>query len=200
MKPSFDQIRDLREQWEATLSATEYRQRMTAQVETMEVGDPGRAELLACLASDRSEEVSERSLELARAAFDDGGPTTIDARGEVVRALYLLGRDDEASLLVRHLLRTRSRDDVTVGLHATLGEVLEIIDRPKDAQRAYTVGLKYFDPELDDPDLDESLCLAGRYRVRRGLAVGRDEFDRCMEEISPDAAAAIRERVAGTLT
>jgi len=194
MKPTFEEICELREEWEGTLSPAEYRQRMLAQVEAMAVGDPGRAELLECLASDAGEPVTERTVELAEAAIADGGPTTVDPRVELVRAFSLLGREDEADALVRELMRARSRNDVMVGLHTRLGEVLEMIDRPKDAQRAYTIGLKDFDPDLDEPDIDESLCLTGRYRVRRLLALGHDGFDRCLEQLSPRAASAIQER------
>lgn len=194
MTPTFEDICELREEWEATLSPAVYRARIVALVETMSPGDSGRAELLECLASDRSEPVSERTVELVNAAIEDGGPTTVDPRGELVRVLYELGRDDEADALVQQLLRATSRDDVTVGLHTTLGEVLELLDRTRQAQRVYTIGLKDLDPEVDEPDLDESLCLAGRYRVRRAMALGIDAFDRCLEEASPDAAAAIRQR------
>jgi hypothetical protein len=196
MSPTFDEIRDLREEWEETLPSEEYRRRLTAKVEEMAVGEAGRAELLECLASDVDEPVTERTLELARAAVEDGGPTTMDPRVAVVRTLYDLGRDDEATDLVRELIRSRSRDDVTVGLHATLGEVLEMADRLREGHRAYTVGLKEFDPAQDEPTLDEDMCLAGRYRVRRALDLGRDAYDRCFEELSPTAAEAINERAA----
>jgi hypothetical protein len=198
--PTFEDICDLREEWEATLPHDEYRRRVLAQVDAMQVGEPGRAELLECLASDLDEPVTERTLELARAAVEDGGPTTIDARVEVVRALYALEREDEAGDLVRELMRARPRDDVTAGLHHSVGEALEMLARFRDAQRAYTVGLREFDPERDEPDFDEELCLAGRYRTRRALELGTDAFDRCFEEISPEGAAAIRDRAAaGTL-
>lgn len=199
MPAAFDEIRDLREEWEATLSPDEYRRQLLATLEEMEVGEVGRAELLECLASDFGED-HERALEFARAAVTDGGPTTIDARVALVRALYSLGRDDEAADLVRDLLRSPARDDVTAGLHATLGEVLEMTDRPHDAHRAYTVGLKEFDPDEDEPTVDEDMCLAGRYRVRRRLGLGADAFDRCFEELAPAGAAAIRERAAAGLT
>lgn len=194
MKPTFEDISDLRESWETTLSPADYRQRLLAQIETMAVGDPGRAELLQCLASDPSQPVSAETLDFAQAAIDDGGATTIDPRVERVRALKELGRDEEADALVRQLLRSPSRDDVMVGLHASLGEVLEMTSCFKDAQRAYTIGLKDFEPDLDEPDLNEDLCLAGRYRVRRLMGLGSDRFDRCLEEIAPRAAAAIRGR------
>jgi len=197
---TFEDIRDLREEWEATLSHEEYRRRLTAKVEEMEVGEPGRAELLECLASDPGEPVTERTLELARAAVEDGGPTTLDPRIAVVGALYDLGRDDEAADLVRELIRSQSSDSVTVGLHAVLGDLLEVKGRHREAHRAFTVGLKEFEPALDEPTLDEDLCLAGRYRTRRALSLGRDALDRCFEELSPDAAAAIRERTAAGST
>jgi hypothetical protein len=196
VQPDFDDICDLRERWEATLSPADYRARLFAQVDEMAVGAPGRAELLSCLSTQPGVPVTEESLALARAALEDGGPTTIDSRVKVLRALIELGRDDEAEPLTRELLRARDREGVTVGLHAALGEVLEMAERFRDAHRAYTIGLKEFDPEVDDPTLDEDLCLAGRYRTRRGLDLGFDLLDRCLEELSPQAATAIKERLA----
>jgi len=200
VKPDFEDICNLREQWEATLSPEDYRERVTAQLAEMAVGDPGRAELLSCLSTQPDFPLTEESLALARAALEDGGPTTIDSRVEVLRALLELGRDDEAEQMIRALLRARSRDGVTVGLHPALGEVLEMAGRTRDAHRAYTVGLKEFDPELDEPTIDEDLCLAGRYRVRRELGLGFDLLDRCLEELAPRAAASIRERSGGPPT
>jgi hypothetical protein len=192
----FDDIRDLREEWEATLPPAEYRARVQAQIEQMVVGQPGRAELLSCLAQDPDLPASEESLALARAAVDDGGPATVDPRVEVLRVLLALGRDEEATDLLRELVRARARDDVEAGLHATVGEVLEMAHRTREAHRFYTIGLKDFDPDRDDPDLDEDTCLSGRYRLRRQLGLGFDSFDRCLEELDPQRAAAIRERAA----
>lgn len=196
MTLGFDDIRDLREEWEMTLPPEQYRAQLRAHVDRMEVGQPGRAELLACLASDAGIPPSEESLALARAAVEDGGPTTIDPRVEVLRLLLALGRDEEATELTGELVRARPRDDVEVGLHAAAGEALEMADRTREAHRCYTVGLKHFDPDSDDPDLDEDLCLSGRYRVRRQLGLGPDAFDRCLEELRPTAADAIRRRAA----
>ena len=194
MPETFQDIRHLREEWEATLPAEAYRQRLAEKIDELAVGAPGRAELLECLSSDLDETDPERSLSLARAAEADGGPTTIDARVAVVRALYRLGRDDEAGDLARQLLRSSSREDVTVGLHTALGEVLEMVPLPREAQRAYTVGLKGVDPEIDDDDdltMDDVLCLTGRYRVRRALGAGRDGYDRFFEQVSPSVADAL---------
>jgi hypothetical protein len=194
VKPTIDDIRDLLEEWEATLPPDEFRERVRATIETMAVGDPGRAELLAHLGTELQPVATEHSLELVRAAVDDGGPTTIDARVELLRVLYWLDRQPEADKLARELLRAQPRDGVAVGLHASLGEVLELAERIREAHRAYTVGLKEFDPELDEPTMDEDVCLAGRYRVRRSLGMGTDALDRCLEELAPTAAASIRAR------
>lgn len=41
---------------------------------------------------------------------------------------------------------------------------------------------------------------AGRYRVRRYLGKGLDAYDRAFEELSPEPAQAIKERLAGDRT
>lgn len=199
MSRSFEDVIDEREEWEATLPPAAYRDRIRTELAAMQVGDPGRAELLTCLSSSTLA-VTAESESLVREALADGGPTVIDSRVELLRVLLALGpgRDDEAAALTKELTRATARPDVVAGLHATLGEVLEMADRLKEAQRAYTVGLKHLDPAEDEPEIDEDLCLSGRYRVRRALGLGRDSYDALLEELSPQGAAAIRERTAAT--
>jgi len=96
--------------------------------------------------------------------------------------------------LVRSCLRDRTPRYVHGDLHADLGEVLEMRGHLQLAQRAFTVGLKDFDPALDEPDFDEDMCLGGRYRVRRALDAGFDPLDRAFENLKPEAASAIRDR------
>ncbi len=81
-----------------------------------------------------------------------------------------------------------------MGLQASIGDVLEASDRLKEAQRWYTIGLRDFDPEVDEPGFDQNLCLSGRYRVRRLLGLPADGFDRWFEDDAPEAAEAIRNR------
>ncbi|HEU5038888.1 MAG TPA: hypothetical protein VFT70_17910 [Nocardioides sp.] len=56
MPPTFEDIVELREEWEATLSHDEYRRRVSATIEEVPDEEPGRTELLECLASDLCEE------------------------------------------------------------------------------------------------------------------------------------------------
>lgn len=203
MPLDFDDIRDLREEWEVTLDANAYRERISAYVDTMASGDVGRAELLLALCErtlmdEPSTEDLERAAEHAREAFADGGPTTSDPRLELLRVLDRLGREDEVNGLIRECLRDRTPDHVEMDIHAELGEILELRGRLRDAHRAYTVGLKEFEPDLDEPDFEEDTCLAGRYRVRRELALGFDSLDRAFQNLSPDPAKAIRDRAANS--
>jgi hypothetical protein len=196
----FEDIRDLREEWEFTLDRDAYRSKIAAYVEGMAVGDVGRAELLMALSESLlmedapSNEDLERVIGYAHEAMADGGELTTDPRVEIVEALDRLGRADEMLALVRSCLRDRTPAHVHVDLHADLGEVLEMRGHLELAQRAFTIGVKDFEPDLDEPDFDEDMCLGGRYRVRRALGAGFDPLDRAFENFKPDAAAAIRER------
>jgi hypothetical protein len=191
----FDAICDLREEWESTLSPTDYRARIDEQVAAMAPGQTGRAELLAARAEVRWEDQSDDELAAAersmRAAIDDGGPTYGDPRVRLLEILLRRSRDDEADTLVRECLRRSSPQNVLGAGLDELGEALEAAGDLRRAQRAFTVGLREFEPSIDEPDADEHACLTGRYRVRRALGLGLDAFDRAFREIDPDTAAAI---------
>jgi hypothetical protein len=193
VKPTFEDIRELVESWES-LSPPENRTRLLGQLDEMGPGDPGRAEILNILGTQTGLDPTEEWLDLTRAAQADGGPTTLDPRVNTLWVLVQLGRDEEADALTKELLRAPGRDDVLVGLHAYLGDILEDAGRLQAAHRAFTVGLRDFEPEEDEPTVDEDLCLVGRYRVRRELGLGSDTLDRWVEADQPEAAAAIRER------
>lgn len=191
MAKTWDEISEARQHWEETLPPGEYRQRLVDAVAGMAVGELGRAEYLTWLASDEEDADPAECLAFAEQAEADGGPTTIDPRATILHNLIRLGRTDEADQLFRALLRAPSRDDVTVDLRPALGEVMEKAGRLRDAHRAYTVGLKDLDPELDSPEddsMDDIFCLLGRYKTRRMLGLGTDHFDQYAERAYPDAA------------
>ena len=196
MPGTWDDLHQLREEWRATLPRDEYRQRVVAKVDEMTPGDFGRAEFLVWLATDFDDYDAEQSLEFAEQAVTDGGPTMVDPRVAVLHALIRLERAEEVDELFHHLLRSSTRDGVTVGLLPALGEVLEQASRLRDAQRAYTVGLREFDPELASPagdTMDDVFCLGGRFRVRRVMGLGEDRYDGYFERAYPDAARGMRE-------
>lgn len=198
---TFEDVRDRLDDWQASLTAEQYRDRVLSHVATLARGDLGRAEMLSALsesavASSATQADLERAAEWARQSLADGGQVVIDPRIALLRALFRLDREDEATAIVRECLRDRTPEHVRIDLHATLGEVLEDVGRHREAQRAYTVGLKDFEPDLDDPDFGQALCLAGRYRSRRSLGLGIDSLDREFEETTPEAAELIKERAA----
>lgn len=199
MKPTFEEIRELRQHWEATLSAGEYRLRMESQIDALAVGDPGRAELLSTLSEEHAAhpegpEDLARAETYARAAIGDGGPTTIDPRVDLLRALGRQdGREEEVTELVRDSLRDHRGGRHAVGLLPSMGETLEELGRLREALRAYTVGLREF--ELgDEPDFDQMMCLTGRYRVRRALDRGRDKLDKAGERLIPQLERSLAEK------
>jgi hypothetical protein len=114
MPLDFEDIRDLREEWEFTLDRDAYRAQIASYVEDLAVGDVGRAELLAglceCLLADEDAPQGEleRAIVLAHEAIADGGEVTSDPRVNLVDALDRLGREDEMVTLVRSCLRDRT--------------------------------------------------------------------------------------------
>lgn len=201
MTYSFDDVCDFLEEWEQSPSAAEYHQRIEDLLTEMGPGQDGRAELLGRSGSHRIDafrieiDLVEAEKRL-RAALEDGGPTVIDPRTNLVEELRLTGRREEYEALVRECIRAPSTLSVA-GTCATLGEKLELADDLDLAHRAYTVGLKYFDPDEDVPeDVDEDTCLSGRYRVRRTRGNGMDAYDRAFEDLFPEPAGAIKDRLA----
>ncbi|KAA1419172.1 hypothetical protein F0U44_12025 [Nocardioides humilatus] len=197
----FEDYRDLFEEWEFTLSREDLRAAMTERLATMKAGEVGRAELLgrlteSLMANDAHPDDLDRAAALARDAIADGGPSTFDPRTDLLRVLFRQGKDEEAMALAKECLRATTPDHVEAGLHTTLGEIMELRGDYKFAHRVYTVGLKYFDPSIDEPDFDEDACLSGRYRARRRLELGRDSLDVAFEADNPDAAQAIKDRLA----
>jgi hypothetical protein len=93
MPLDFEDIRDLREEWEFTLDQDAYRAQIASYVEDLAVGDVGRAELLAGLCEslladeDAPQGELERAIVLAREAIADGGEVTSDPRVNLVDAL-----------------------------------------------------------------------------------------------------------------
>jgi hypothetical protein len=193
-KPSLDDVRDQREEWELTLPDDAYLARVLAWADEMEIGDPGRAELLDAAGHAVFDEDPQRALELHQRAFDDGGPTTIDVFSGILESLLALGRDGEADELLRDL-RTRPEEKRAELDESAIGEVLELADRLTEALRWYNIGLRHLEPELDAPDYVEGMCLVGRFRVRRALGRGLDSYDRLFEDLNAPAAAAIRGRL-----
>lgn len=111
-------------------------------------------------------------------AVADGGPSLLDPRAELLNVLFELGEAGRAEEVLADLTADLRRGGVTETLHATVGEALELNDRPREALRWYNSGLTRSERTGDEPDL---MCLNGHFRVRRTLGLPQDKYDELAE-------------------
>jgi len=136
-------------------------------------GTPGRAAWVAHAGEfwELAEEPSRARTCYERAA-QDGGPTWIDARAQLLGVLFGLAEDARADALLDELRRDVRHGRVHGQVHGFVGEVLEANGRPDEALRWYQSGLA-----RTAGDQDDQVCLNGRYRVRRVLGLPHDRYD-----------------------
>jgi len=142
-------------------------------------------------------------------AIADGGAASIDPRAPLARALFMLGRTDEADAMVRDLALEPPRDPRLCDLMAEL-----LVDR-SDLERALAWATAGVDlclggqpgpvsaaeqpaarraapgggrPVLPDGDRTElRLLLTLRYRIRNDLGLGEDAYDTLLDELLSEA-------------
>ena len=111
------------------------------------------------------------------AAIEDGGPTFASPRVYLARALFALGRDQEAERLLAAL--TANRESVTPRTCDLLAELLtEQGDLPGALEWA-TAGVEHCVARADDAELQ--LLLRLRYRIRVDLGLDEDDYDRMLD-------------------
>lgn len=117
-------------------------------------------------------------------AMADGGETFADPRAPLARALFALGRPDEAQALISQLDREAgggTRDPRTCDL------VAELLAEQGDMDGALhwaTAGADECKRRGDTAEL--RLLLSLRYRIRHDLGMPEDEYDRLLDELTAD--------------
>jgi Tetratricopeptide repeat len=126
-----------------------------------------------------------------RRAMADGGPANIDPRVPLCRALFQLGKRDEAYALIS-ALKAEGRSDPRA-----CEMIMDMLVEQSDLNEALdwaTVGVELIlqgarrpaaalpgDPaETADPYTDLTELLRLRYRIRNDLRLGEDEYDRML--------------------
>jgi len=111
------------------------------------------------------------------AAIEDGGPTFANPQVYLARALFALGRDQEAEQLIAGL--TVNREWATPRTCDLLAELLTDQGDLRGALEWATAGVKHCVARADDNELQ--LLLRLRYRIRVDLGLDEDEYDRMLD-------------------
>jgi thioredoxin-like negative regulator of GroEL len=128
---------------------------------------------------------AEAAVEEFTKATADGGPTLDDPRVPLARAMYTLGRTEEAEGLLRELRESGGRDSAR-----TCDLVAEVLTEQGDLEGA-----------LDWTTAGVAACLAGddraelqlllrlRYRLRVDLGLPEDDYDKMLDDRKAGPAA-----------
>jgi thioredoxin-like negative regulator of GroEL len=120
---------------------------------------------------------SQRAADEFSAAIEDGGPTFVDPRVHLARALLDLGRDAEAEILLARL--TAEREQVNPRTCDLLAELLTEQGDLRGALDWATAGVERCIQRGDDAELQ--LLLRLRYRIRVDLGLEEDDYDRMLD-------------------
>jgi len=120
---------------------------------------------------------AQRAADEFTAAIEDGGPTFADPRVHLARALFGLGRDDEAQLMLAKL--TAERETVTPRTCDLLAELMTEQGDLRAALEWATAGVERCLQRNDDAELQ--LLLRLRYRLRVDLGLDEDDYDRMLD-------------------
>jgi hypothetical protein len=128
---------------------------------------------------------AEAAVEEFTKATADGGPTLDDPRVPLARAMYTLGRTEDADGLLRELRESGGRDSAR-----TCDLVAEVLTEQGDLEGA-----------LDWTTAGVAACLAGddraelqlllrlRYRLRVDLGLPEDDYDKMLDDRKAGPAA-----------
>jgi hypothetical protein len=128
---------------------------------------------------------AEAAVEEFTKATADGGPTLDDPRVPLSRAMFTLGRTEEADALLRELRESGGRDSAR-----TCDLVAEVLTEQGDLRGA-----------LDWTTAGVTACLAGddraelqlllrlRYRLRVDLGLPEDDYDKMLDDRKAGPAA-----------
>ena len=129
----------------------------------------------------------EAAVEEFRLAIADAGPTFDDPRVPLARAMFTLGRTDDADALLRDLRESDGRS-----LPRTCDEVAELLTEQGDLEGALDWATAGVDACMRGDDRDElQLLLRLRYRLRVDLGMPEDDYDKMLDGRKAGPAAGI---------
>jgi hypothetical protein len=129
----------------------------------------------------------EAAVEEFRLAIADAGPTFDDPRVPLARAMFTLGRTDDADALLRELRESDGRS-----LPRTCDEVAELLTEQGDLEGALDWATAGVDACMRGDDRDElQLLLRLRYRLRVDLGMPEDDYDKMLDSRKAGPAAGI---------
>ena len=125
------------------------------------------------------------AVEEFRAAIADAGPTFDDPLVSLARAMFALGRPEEAAALLRELTESGGRL-----LPRTCDLVAELLTEEGDLPGALDWATAGVDACLRGDDRGElQLLLRLRYRIRVDLALPEDDYDKMLDDRQAGPAA-----------
>jgi hypothetical protein len=128
---------------------------------------------------------AEAAVEEFRMATADGGPTLDDPRVPLARAMFTLGRTEEADGLLRELRESGAREAAR-----TCDLVAEVLTEQGDLEGALDWTTAGVDACLRGDDRAElQLLLRLRYRLRVDLGLPEDDYDKMLDERKAGPAA-----------
>jgi hypothetical protein len=123
-----------------------------------------------------------------RLAMEDGGATFADPRAPLARALFALGRPDEARALIQQLEAESAEGKREPRTCDMIAELLAEQDDLPGALKWATAGVEECRRRGDQAEL--KLLLTLRYRIRNDLGMPEDEYDRLLDEVTAEPGSA----------
>ena len=128
------------------------------------------------------------AVEQFQKAIADGGPTFDNPRVSLARAMFALGRNDDADNLLREVRESDART-----LPRACDLVAELLTEQGDLQGALDWATAGVDACLRGDDRDElQLLLRLRYRLRVDLGMPEDDYDKLLDNDKKAGPAAGR--------
>ena len=125
------------------------------------------------------------AVEQFQKAITDGGPTFDNPRVSLARAMFALGRNDDADALLREVRESGARTKAR-----TCDLVAELLTEQGDLEGALDWATAGVDACLAGEDRDElQLLLRLRYRLRVDLGMPEDDYDKLLDEKKAGPAA-----------
>ena len=130
-------------------------------------------------------DVPEDAVEEFQRAIADGGPTLDDPRVPLARAMFTLGRAEDADALLRELRESGARDSAR-----SCDLVAEVLTEQGDLAGALDWTTAGVDACLRGDDRAElQLLLRLRYRLRVDLGLPEDDYDKMLDNRKAGPAA-----------